>query len=209
MTDKFEQALQRILREANADNGVTPSHLLDALIATNEDLDLQHEQTEAWHQEVIARLDIHCAEAAVRDEDIAALQDWRRHTAEHCEARILEIIQPHLEKKTHEHREFHEEYVAGLLQPRRKDDPPHSDYEDERKVVVERSLSQMVLGWTLFKKALAIAVTALIIGGVGIGVSYVGGYIAATRAEDAAIHYEATASPTPVPTITITVEPSL
>lgn len=93
MTDNFERAQQRILKDAKDNGGVTIDHLFDALIATNEDLDLQHAQTQAWHQEVCAIVEEHCVQAEVRDQRLDELEEWRRETQTTCVDRVKALIE--------------------------------------------------------------------------------------------------------------------
>jgi hypothetical protein len=107
MTDHFEKATQRILREARANGGVTTDHILDALIATNEDLDAQHKETSGWHQTVTEMVEDHIEEAKVRDDRLKKLEDWQHTSMTTCEERVR-----HLARE--EHHAYHGEYVASL-----------------------------------------------------------------------------------------------
>lgn len=118
MTDHFEQAKDEILRKARANGGVTADHLLEALIATNEDLDekleaqrmeavAKHAETKAWHDEVMVLVKEHLVEANLRDERIDGLERWREEQATHCEERITRLI-----VKEHDHR--HGEHMEGF-----------------------------------------------------------------------------------------------
>lgn len=118
VTDHFEQAKDEILKQAKANGGVTIDHLLDALIATNLDLDEKleaqraeavekHKETKAWHDEVTAMVKEHLVEANLRDERLDGLERWRKEQATHCDERITRLI-----VKEHDHR--HGEHMAGF-----------------------------------------------------------------------------------------------
>lgn len=92
MTDHFEQAQQKILREARENGGVTSDHLLDALIATNEDLDDQHAQTKEWHTEISQMVAAHIKEAETRDFRLTKLEAYNEETARTCAERVRALI---------------------------------------------------------------------------------------------------------------------
>ena len=120
VTDHFEKAKDRILKEARANGGVTTDHLLDALIATNEDLDekleeqvkvakAKHNETRTWHEGVTALVEEHIEEAAIRDERIEALE----RVSMTCDERVQNYV-------SNSHKAYHEAYVAGLKRSRGK-----------------------------------------------------------------------------------------
>ena len=121
MTDNFEKAKDRILKESRSNGGVTVDHLFDALIATNADLDEKleeqrleaiekHKETRAWHDEVVVLVKEHLVEANLRDERLDGLERWREEQATHCEERITRLI-----VKEHDHR--HGEHMDGFHSP--------------------------------------------------------------------------------------------
>ena len=115
-------------------------------------------------------------------------------------------------KKGTAHEAFHATYVASLGDPRRGDDPPDSEFTEKREsafpvlTTEQRSMLQILSGWSLLKKGLAIALTAAIIGMVGLGITYLGASIASNRAEQNVLHYEETHSP--APSVTVTASPA-
>lgn len=107
MTDHFEKAVQQILKEAKDNGGVTTDHLLNALVATNDDLDAQHDQTKKWHSEVRLLLETHFEEAEVRDERLSKLEAYREDTERNCAARIKQLWK-------NEHEPLHEAHVKEM-----------------------------------------------------------------------------------------------
>lgn len=135
MTDHFEQAKDDILKHARANGGVTPDDLLDALIATNKDLDeklemqrkeavTKHDETKTWHQEVSGMVAQHIEESKERDRRLDALETGLEAIPDVCLVRQTELHQQvhtlHLEQD-HAHA------------PRREGDPTDSTFSDERK----------------------------------------------------------------------------
>ena len=190
MTDHFEEAKDKILKEARLNGGVTSDHLLDALIATNEDLDekleaqrleavTKHKETRQWHEDVLFVVEEHVKEAATRDERLDSLEGWRIVTEENCEGRIRQLC-------AEEHSKVHKAYVDTLD---------------------TKSFAQILTGWSWLKKGLAIAVIATITGVIGLGITYIGSYAANNKAEQVLIHDETTHTPVPIITITVTPTP--
>lgn len=118
MPDNFEKAKDKILKEARVNGGVTTDHLLDALIATNEDLDqklalnrkeakAKHDETRAWHDEVTGLVEAHIEEAETRDRRLDKLEEWRAVSMTTCEERVRKLARE-------EHHTYHGEYVASL-----------------------------------------------------------------------------------------------
>jgi hypothetical protein len=107
MTDHFEQAKDKILQESRMNGGVTVDHLFDALIATNADLDEQHQQTLRWHEEVVAMVAAHIDEAKVRDERIAKLEEF----AEAGPELVKSYVQGYVDC---EHAKRHKEHMDEL-----------------------------------------------------------------------------------------------
>ena len=74
MTDHFEKAKDKILKDARTNGGVTSEHLLDAIGALAEDQDLQHgESMDAIKKNRTMVLE-HFVEAKERDDRIAKLE---------------------------------------------------------------------------------------------------------------------------------------
>lgn len=92
MTDNFEKAKDKILKEAKANGGITVDHLFDALSATNEDLDEQHQQTLRWHQEVVGMVETHLKEAELRDQRIKTLEECVEEAQSTCADRVRRLI---------------------------------------------------------------------------------------------------------------------
>lgn len=196
MTDHFEKAKDRILKEARANGGVTVDHLFDALIATNDDLDEKlseqrreaaekHGETLRWHQDVLELLRVHGVEANVRDERLDVLEMWRTESSLTCVARVKEIaaeVAADLHGPTHERHML--EHHASVS--RRAEDPQSDDHTAERGGFPrgdQRTLFEMMLGWSIVKWAVAIAAAALIIAGI----SYWTSSCAAARVEEEVI----------------------
>jgi|GEM_PF-5413392 len=129
MTDHFERAQQRILKEAKNNGGVTTDHLLDALIATNEDLDdkleaqhqefvNKHEETRLWHESIKELVEEHIKESSELERRIAkeTIERDRRITNLEIEFedRRHECV-PMVQKIAKEmHDQAHADYVASL-----------------------------------------------------------------------------------------------
>ena len=109
MTDYFEKAKDEILKDARTNGGVTPSHLLDALIATNEDLDVQHEQT-------IQLLDVAKQERQVLCHKVSDLELWQHDTQTTCAERVKKLISEEHEDRHGKHMEQHHNSDASFQQ---------------------------------------------------------------------------------------------
>jgi len=174
MTDHFESEVQRFVGKQNGDE-LTPQIVYGMLQAVDEDANRRHQETVAAFKE-------HCAEAVVRDLAIRELQDWRRHSAETCQARIEAIVRA-------EHTPTHAAHMAEFhAPPRRESDPPDEAFVDKRKgafpVGDQRTLFEIILGWSIVKWLLTLAVGAVVVWGV----SYWASSCAATKVEEDFIH---------------------
>ena len=189
MTDHFESEVQKFVGQQNGDD-LTPQIVYGMLRAVDQD-------AVARHQETVAVLEAHCAEAVVRDLAIRELQDWRRHSMETCQSRIEAIVRA-------EHAPTHAAHMAEFhAPPRREDDPPDAAFVDKRKGAFptgdQRTLFEIILGWSIVKWLLTLAVGAIIVWGV----SYWASSCAANNVEADAIHmqeeHHVTPSPLPSP----------
>jgi hypothetical protein len=132
MTDHFEKAKDKILKEARANGGVTTDHLLDALIATNEDLDLKLEQSRRdaleLHKEATAlHLDL-CARTVKLE---AAVQD----SQDNCRERIEKLIAAEHDARHTEHMASHHGPPQSGISPLGRDysDPSDAQFLEHRE----------------------------------------------------------------------------
>jgi len=174
MTDRFESEVQKFVGKQNGDE-LTPQIVYGMLQAVDQD-------AVARHQETVAVLQAHCTEAVVRDLAIRELQDWRRESSEHCQERIERIVRA-------EHAPVHAAHMASHhAPPRREDDPPDVAFVDKRKGSFptgdQRTVFEMILGWSIVKWLLTLAVGAVVVWGV----SYWASSCAAQQVEEDIIH---------------------
>jgi len=156
MTDRFESEVQKFVSQQNGDD-LTPQIVYGMLQAVDEDANRRHQETVAAFKE-------HCTEAVVRDLAIRELQDWRRESSEHCQERIEAIVRA-------EHAPTHAAHMAEFhAPPRREDDPPDAAFVDKRKGAFptgdQRTLFEIILGWSIVKWLLTLAVGAVVVWGV-------------------------------------------
>ena len=120
MTDHFELAMAEIARKALKNGGVTNEHIIDALRATNDDLDEKtaelakkveqtHVETRKWHESVSNMVHEHIAEDAERDRRIDNLELAEEDRRENCVPLMKSIA-------SEMHQQTHAEYVASLGQ---------------------------------------------------------------------------------------------
>ena len=110
LTDNFEKAKDRILKESRSNGGVTVDHLFDALIATNADLDEQHAETKTWHEKVSSMVAEHIEEAKIRDTRIKVLEA----TVEAGPELVKSYVQGYVDC---EHGKRHQEHMDELHSP--------------------------------------------------------------------------------------------
>ena len=178
MTDRFESEVQKFVSQQNGDD-LTPQIVYGMLQAVDEDANRRHQETVAAFKE-------HCAEAVVRDLAIRELQDWRRESSEKCVERMTVIAE---RVAVAAHAPVHAAHmVSHHAPPRREDDPPDVAFVDKRKESFpagdQRTLFELILGWSIVKWLLTLAVGAVIVWGV----SYWASSCAATKVEEDFIH---------------------
>jgi len=160
MTDHFESEVQKFVGQQNGDD-LTPQIVYGMLQAVDQD-------AVARHQETVAVLEAHCAEAVVRDLGIRELQDWRRESSEKCVERMTVIAE---RVAAAAHAPVHAAHMASHhAPPRRDDDPPDAAFVDKRKGAFptgdQRTLFEIILGWSIVKWLLTLAVGAVVVWGV-------------------------------------------
>jgi hypothetical protein len=170
VTDNFESEVQKFVGKQNGDE-LTPQIVYGMLQAVDQD-------AVARHQETVTVLRVHCTEAVVRDLAIRELQDWRRESSEHCQERIERIVRA-------EHGPVHDAHMAlHHAPPRREGDPPDVAFVDKRKEAFptgdQRTLFEIILGWSIVKWLLTLAVGAVVVWGV----SYWASSCAAQKVEE-------------------------
>jgi hypothetical protein len=155
MTDKFEKAVQDILKESAGNGGPTNEHILTALIATNDDLDTQHAETKAWHTEVTTLITEHVKEADIRDRRLDALEA----SGSRCPGYVNELVEKRAIEERQFHREFHDKHVLECHAPHRSEDPDGSDFRERRNnpALVVESIDRRV--WVMWGIGLFIAAT--------------------------------------------------
>ena len=150
MTDKAETKVRQWAMRRNGDP-LTVKDAVELVLAVDEDSVKRHEET-------VAVLKQHCTEAVLRDLAICELQEWRRESSEHCQARIEAIVKA-------EHETRHAEYVASLvLADRREDDPKGVDFTGKRTLIAngDETAQRTFLMWTIGSKVGYVAVAVLI-----------------------------------------------
>jgi hypothetical protein len=119
VTDEFESEVQKFVSRQNGGD-LTPQIVYEMLKAVDRDGEERHLETKLLLQE-------HCAEDAVREERITALEAWRHEQATTCERRVRDLIHA-------EHEQRHEAHMtADHPAERRASDPPDADFSDKRK----------------------------------------------------------------------------
>jgi hypothetical protein len=197
MTDQGESELRKWALDRPNGDVIKPQDIVKLIFAFDDDNTKKHE-------EVMSRLSSGDEKFLDQEARIHRLEDWRVRLHDHGDDRLKGLISA-------EHAKRHSEYVNSLHQPRRQEDPPDSEFLEHRESafphdVQSQNLYQVVAAWSLFKKGLAIVLTALLIGLTGIGVSYVGSLFASSKVEGSIIHTDQLI--TPEPTVTVTVSPS-
>ena len=202
MADHFEKAKDDILLRTEGNGGPTNRDMLKAISALAEDQDVQHKES-------MAALADHKVEANVRDVQIAELQEWRRRSSETCIAKVREIA---AEVAAELHGPAHQLHLAQH-HGRDMTDPADSQFLETRESAHPgqepdaATILELVKGWTLFKKIAYVALSAIITGTILFAISYYGSLWASDRAEQNFAHYEQTAFPTPIATVTVTPAP--
>lgn len=155
MTDEFEKAVQRILKESAANGGPTNEHILSALIATNDDLDAQHAETKAWHEEVTSIVATHIEEANTRDRRLDLLEQ----RGASCATYVAEAVDKRAKEERQNHLEFHNKHVLELHPTHRGGDPEGSDFSERRDnpAVIVEGVDRKV--WVMWGVGLFIAAT--------------------------------------------------
>ncbi len=120
MSSHFDRAMAEITKKALKNGGVTNEHIVEAMQATNEDLEevavtlankveVTHEETRIWHGSVREMVAAHIVEASERDRRITNLElaeeDRRRNCIPAMEGIAKEL-----------HAQAHAEYVASTGQ---------------------------------------------------------------------------------------------
>jgi hypothetical protein len=212
VTDNFEKAKDDILKRTASNGGPKPIDLLQAMTGLAQDQDNDHAESMGVLKALADQFTLHQAEANVRDVEIDALQAWRTHSAETCQERIYAIVKPICDELHGSVHQRHLDESHGGSE-RRADDPLDSKLYERRQPTLraadrdDRSFRELLMAWSATKKILAVVGSALVLILVGLSVSYVGGYFAARRAENASIQVEKTAIPQP--TVTVTATPGL
>jgi len=178
MTDNAESKVRQWAVKRNGDP-LTVKDAVELVLAVDED-------AVARHQETVAVLQAHCAEAVVRDLAIRELQDWRRESSEKCVERMTVIAE---RVAIAAHAPVHAAHMASHhAPPRREDDPPDEAFVDKRKGAFptgdQRTLFEIILGWSIVKWVLTLAVGAVVVWGV----SYWASSCAAQKVEEDFIH---------------------
>lgn len=179
LTDNFERAKDDILKRTAGNGGPGPMDLLVAMGALAADHDNDHEESMSALSKLMERLDVHQVEANVRDVEIADIQEWRRRSAEGCQERIEAIVKPLIEKShdaVHQrHMDVHQLHLDASHggAERRKDDPPDIDFVDRRAPIFtsaeDRTVWEMLLGYSVVKRILWLVVGALIVFAISYG----------------------------------------
>jgi hypothetical protein len=150
VTDQAESKVRQWAMRRNGET-LTVKDSVELVLAVDED-------AVARHAETVAVLKQHCTEAVLRDLAIRELQEWRRESSEHCQARIEAIVKA-------EHETRHAEYVASLvLADRREDDPKGVDYTGKRTLIAggDVTAQRTFLMWTIGSKLGYVAIAVLI-----------------------------------------------
>lgn len=92
MTDNFENAKDKILRQARANGGVTTEHLLDAICALADDQDAQHQESMTAIRKNRDVLGVHIEESKVRDHRLDELEEFAVESRTTCKERIEKLI---------------------------------------------------------------------------------------------------------------------
>lgn len=172
LTDNFERAKDDILKRTAGNGGPGPMDLLVAMGALAADHDNDHEESMSALSKLMERLDVHQVEANVRDVEIADIQEWRRRSAEGCQERIEAIVKPLIER-SHDivHQRHLDEAHGG--KERRQTDPPDSDFVERRESVYstaeDRTVWEMLLGYSIAKRIVWLVVGALIVFAISYG----------------------------------------
>ena len=202
MADHFEKAKDDILLRTEGNGGPSNRDMLKALAALAEDQDDQHKES-------MQALAEHKIESDVRDAQIAEINEWRTKSAITCVERMTTIAK---QVSADVHGPMHEIHLA------KEHAREQSNPADSRFLEVHESthpgpepdpttILELVKSWTLFKKITWLVVSTAITGLLLFTISYYGSLWASNRAEQAFVHKEATALPTPTVTITVTPQP--
>lgn len=212
MSDHFEKAKDDILLRTDGNGGPTNRDMLKAMGAlaldVDEAMDELDERQKKRHIESVVAMKEHVLTAVRRDEQIRDLQGWREKSSASCVERMTKIA----ETVTRElHGSVHEQHMAEFHgKPRRMDDPPDSEFTETRESAFpgsaedDRSVRELLMGWSLFKKLTWLIVSTVVAGILLFGISYYGSLWATDRAEQAFVHTEETMLPQPAVTVTVT-----
>jgi len=175
MADHFEEAKDDILFRTEGNGGPSPRDLLTAMGALAKDVDeaitsldkKQHQR----HNETVAEMKALRNAGNVRDRRLNVIEKQHTTWEEECPRRLEAIIDEAVKRSTGEHSTTHAAHMAEHhIQPRRReDDAAGENHRHERSDFPtgdQRTLFELILGWSIVKWLIAGACMALVVWGV-------------------------------------------
>ena len=146
MTDNFEQAKDDILARTAGNGGPKPIDLLTAMGALALDHDNDHSESMGAFASLLDRLDVHQAEANVRDAEIAEIQEWRARAVATCQERVAAIVKPLCEEL---HSSVHQRHLNDSHggSERRSTDPLDAEFTERRALETEDGRHAWAMWW--------------------------------------------------------------
>lgn len=147
MTDNAERKVRQWAKRRNGDP-LKAEDVVELVLAVDEDADTRHDET-------LALLAAHTAEADVRDARISELEEKFRTATLTCSEKVMEIVKSEHEERHGRHMDEHH-----AAPNRRANDPDGGDFTGLRKAAAPDGLSEMLVGWRAGKWLLMIVIIA-------------------------------------------------
>lgn len=166
MTDNAERKVRQWATKRNGDP-LTPEDVVELVFAFADDQEADHRESLVAIDKNRRMLEEHFIEADVRDERIEVLEKWRHDASEKCLDRVTAIVDEAWEDK---HAPKHEEHLRQFHgSPRRSDDGNGEEHFADRDRFPQgdqRTMFEMMLGWSVVKWLAALIVGALLVAGI-------------------------------------------